>query len=110
MARATSGWNGAEGDAARLAACRAPCSYGRTFDGGKNPFGIGEEGAAGVGQADAARMAQQQRRADLAFERADLLAERRLLHVQFLGRAGHMTFASDGDEIAEVSQFHVHIH
>ena len=54
--------------------------------------------------------AKQQRRADLAFERADLLAERRLLHVQFLGRAGHMTFASDGDEIAEVSQFHVHIH
>jgi hypothetical protein len=29
--------------------------------------------------------------------------------VQLPGRAGHMAFMRDGDEVAEVSQFHWHI-
>jgi len=54
-------------------------------------------------------MTEQQGRADLPLERADLLAERRLLHVQLLGRAGDMTFMRHSDEIAEVPQFQWHI-
>lgn len=88
---------------------RAPRLHRRAFDGGQDRLGIGQEGTAGIGQADAAGMAQQQGRADLLFERTDLLAERRLLHVQRLGRAGHMTLMRDGDEVTEVSQFHRHI-
>ena len=51
-------------------------------------------------------MAHEQRGVDLAFERPDLLAERRLLDVQLLGGARDVALVSDGDEIAEVAQFH----
>ena len=97
----------AHGDAAGLAARGAAGLHGGAFDRGQDRLGIGQEGTAGIGQADAARMAQQQRRADLALQRPDLLAERRLLHVQLLGRARDMAFVRDGDEVAEVSQFHL---
>ena len=43
---------------------------------------------------------------DLALERADLLGKRRLLHAQLLRRARDVALVSDGDEIAEVAQFH----
>ena len=114
IARATSGWNGAEVvkptamrpispravRRARILAC-STCAQDR--------LGVGQEGAAGVGQADAARMAHEQGGVDLALERADLLAERRLLHAQLLGRARDVALMGDGDEVAEMAQFHGHI-
>ena len=76
------------------------------LDVAQNLLGVGQEGAAGVGQAHAARMAQEQGGIDLALERLDLLAERRLLHAQPLRRARDVPFMRDGDEIAKVTQFH----
>ena len=51
-------------------------------------------------------MAHEQGGVDLALQRADLLAERRLLHVELLGRARDVALVGDGDEVAEMAQFH----
>ena len=102
-------WRGggeADSDAADLAARGAAGADLGMLGLGQDRLGIDQERAAGVGQADAARMADEQRRVDLALERADLLAERRLLHMQLLGRAGDVALMRDGDEIAEVAKFH----
>ena len=45
-------------------------------------------------------------RADLLLELADLLAERRLGHVQPLRRAAEVQLLGDGDEVAKVSELH----
>ena len=111
MARATSGWNGAEVvkptamrptspravRRARILACSAWARIASASTRNERPASV---------SADAARMAHEQRRVDLALERADLLAERRLLHVQLLGRAGDVALVGDGDEVAEMAQFH----
>lgn len=75
--------------------------------------GAGQDGArvlqelgAGLCQFDAARQAQEQRRADLALQLLDLLAERRLADAQPRGGAGEMQLVGDHGEIAQVSQFH----
>ena len=96
----------ADGDAADLAARGAAGADLGMLGLGQDRLGVDQERAAGVGQADAARMAHEQRRVDLALERADLLAERRLLDVQLLGRAGDVALMRDGDEVAEMAQFH----
>ena len=96
----------AHGDAADLAARGAARAGLGALDVGQDRLGVGQEGAAGVGQAHAARMAHEQRGVDLALERLDLLAERRLLHVELLGRARDVALAGDGDEVAEMAQFH----
>ena len=65
-----------------------------------------EEPLAGRGQLDLALVAQQQRRADLLLELADLLAQRRLRHVQALGRAAEVQLLGDDDEVAQVAELH----
>src|SRR5437868_11971952 len=60
------------------------------------------------GQLDSARLATEQLEFELGFERAKLLAERRLLDVEPRCRASHMTFLRDGNEISEMAQFHTH--
>src|SRR5688500_10640065 len=98
----------AHGDAADLAARGAARAGGGAIDIGQHGLGVGEEGAAGVGQADAARMAHEQLGVDLALQRLDLLAERRLLHVELLRRPRDVALAGDGDEVPEMAQFHGH--
>ena len=73
----------AHGDAADLAARGAARAGGGAVDLGQHGLGVGQEGAAGIGQTDTARMAHEQLGVDLALQRLDLLAERRLLHVSF---------------------------
>ncbi len=51
-------------------------------------------------------MAYEQGGIDLALQRLDLLAERRLLHVKLLRRPPDVALARDGDEVAEMAQFH----
>src|SRR5690349_4117451 len=48
----------------------------------------------------------QEHHAELGLELADLLAHRRLGDVQPLCRAAEMQLLGDGDEVAEMSQFH----
>ena len=69
----------------------------------------GQEGAAGIVQADPAATAVEQRRAHFLFQLADLLRQRRLRHAQLFGRAGEVLGLGRGHEIAQVAQFHIGI-
>src|SRR5689334_25285966 len=67
-----------------------------------------QERPARVGQRDAARAADEQLRADLMLEIADLTAERWLGRMQTLFRRDRKAaLLGDGDEIAKMPQFHV---
>ena len=93
-------------DPAEVATGHPASVIGGALHVGKDRPGIVEESDAGIGQGDAARLALEQRRADLRFQRADLLGERRLLHAQPLRRPGEVQLLGDGDEIAKMAQFH----
>jgi hypothetical protein len=80
--------------------------HGGAVDRAQDRLGIRQERAPGVGEADAARVAHEQRRIDLELQRAYLLGERRLLDVQLLRGARDVALAGDGDEVAEMAQFH----
>ena len=73
----------------------------------ENDAGAIEKGDARVGQFDAARLAAKQLHVEFLFQRADLHAQRRLLNAEPFGGPGHVLFFSDGNEIAQVAQFHV---
>src|SRR5712675_592092 len=68
---------------------------------------FGQQRFARLGQLDAARLAPEQLHFELGFERADLLAQWRLLDAESFRRAGDMPLLGDGDEITEVPQFHL---
>jgi len=92
-----------EADAQRAAGPR-----GDRGDVGRNPFQpledglrVGQHLLAGRGQSDLVRIALEQSRADLAFERRDLTAQRWLRDVQLLGGAPEVQGPGDRDEIAQ---------
>ena len=91
---------------ADLAALDAPRLARRVLDGVEDLARAHEERRPGRGQLDLALVAQQQLRADLLLELADLLAQRRLGHVQALRRAAEVQLLGDGDEVAQVSELH----
>jgi lipase chaperone LimK len=64
------------------------------------------EHAARVGQLQRPRAAFEQRQPDLFLDRLQLAAQRRLRHVQPLRRPRDVHFFRDGDEVAELAQFH----
>jgi len=47
--------------------------------------------------------------AQFVFEVADLPAQRRLRNVKPRGRAGHVLFLGNGDEVSQVAQFHARL-
>ena len=91
---------------ADLAALDAPGLAGRVLDRVEDVARALEEVRAGRGQLDLALVAQQQRRADLLLELADLLAQRRLGHVQPLRRAAEVQLFRDDDEVAQMAELH----
>src|SRR5689334_22568384 len=97
----------ADADAPEFATRRASRRGEGVVDLREDRLRVGKEGAAGPGQLHAARFAAEELRADFALMGADLLAERRLLHVEPFGRACDVAFFSDGDEIAKVAQLHL---
>ena len=52
-------------------------------------------------------LAVEQRRADLCFQLADLLRQRRLRHAQLLGGLREVLGFGGGNEIAQMPQFHI---
>ena len=66
--------------------------------------GFVEQHATGLGELDAALGADQERRADLALEGADLHAERRLRDVEPPRGAAEMQLLGDGHEVAKAAQ------
>jgi hypothetical protein len=67
-----------------------------------------EQRHARLGEPDLATATDEQARTDLLLELADRHAERRLRHVQPLGRAAEIQFLGDGDEVAEVPKLRHH--
>jgi hypothetical protein len=57
-------------------------------------------------EAHATRRAHEQRRADFRFERLDLAAQRGLRDVQPFRGSAHVSFFSDGHEIADLREAH----
>lgn len=68
----------------------------------------GEQRLARSREGDVAACAVEQLGAELAFERRDLPAQRRLCQVQVLGGAGEVSETRDLDEPAELLEVHGH--
>lgn len=66
-----------------------------------------QKALAGGSQPHAALVALQQRDAEFVLKRTDLLAKRRLCHVQPFGGAGEVQFFGNGNEVTQVAQFHI---
>jgi hypothetical protein len=76
----------------------------RTLYGGQGRSGGWQERLSGRGRAHAPAEALQQGPADLPLERADLLGERGLRHIQGRSRAGERPFVDNRDQILELAQ------
>jgi hypothetical protein len=72
----------------------------------EHPAHLVEERMPRGGELDAAVRAMEQVDAELAFELSDLLAERRLRHVQARRGAAEVQLLRDGQEVAEVAELH----
>ncbi len=77
------------------------------IDLGQNRASIGEQRRAGVGQLDAARLAAKQLNIELPLQRANLLAERWLLHAEPFRRPRDMLFLGDGNEVSKMPELHL---
>jgi len=100
------GFGGAERDAPARAQPSARERRGGSGDVIEHPPGAIGEHEAGFGWDDASADAVEQGLAQLAFEEAYLLADRRLGNVFDFGGAGHAAGADDGAEVAKLVQFH----
>jgi hypothetical protein len=69
---------------------------------------VAQQGFAGAGQADAARLAQQQCGADRLFQQAHAVAGRRRRQMHALGATGQVPGFGNRDEEAQVGQVIVH--
>src|SRR5262249_18093771 len=96
----------AHDDTSLLAASSPSRGRKRAIDLVENDARPIEERHSCVRQLDAARLTFEELHAELLLQRADLHAERRLLDSQAFRSPGHVLFFSDGNEIAEVAQFH----
>src|SRR5829696_2119520 len=94
----------AEGEPANGARGGAADMDDRRFGLVEQAAAVVEQHATGLGELDAALGADQQRRADLSLEGADLHAERRLREVEPPGGAAEMQFLGDGHEVAKAAQ------
>src|SRR5262245_33625289 len=96
------------GNAAFLATRRTPCRFKCSIEVCERRAGAIKEAAAGIRQLDAARHAAEQLQIDLLLDRLDEAAERRLRNTKPLRRTGDVPFFGDGDEAAQVPEFHCH--
>ena len=67
---------------------------------------VAVEEAAGFGELERACAALEQRGAQLLFQLLDLPAQRGLGDEQALGRAGEIALFGNGDEVAQMAEFH----
>lgn len=101
--RIAAGPREADGDPAHLARSRS--AHGPAYDGGLGeqvPRRF-EEGLPGRGQPHRPGRTVEQRDAQIALQQSDLLAQRRLGHVQPLGGAPEVQLLRDGDESGEMT-------
>ena len=75
-------------------------------DGAERGLGVRAQGARGVGRADPAPDAGEERDAELGLQPADLLRERRLGEQQPLGGGAERAFVQGGEEVLQLLQRH----
>jgi len=97
----------AEPDPAGLAARRPPGRADRVLDLLQDQLRLGQQGPPGLGQLDPARLAAEQLYLQFAFQRPDLLAQRRLLDAEPLGRARYVPRFGDRDKVSKMAQLHI---
>jgi hypothetical protein len=97
---------GADGDGAAQQSLHGGDRVTGGGDAGERTAGLGEKRAAGLGEADVACAADEERRPELPLQGTDRRRQARLGDVQALGRAGEVFFLGDGDEVLKVTQFH----
>jgi hypothetical protein len=73
---------------------------------GEDPLRLGQQGATGLRERDAAGGADEQRGPQLTFQGADRGGQARLRHHQPLRGTGEMLVLGDGDKVLKVAQFH----
>src|SRR6516164_4119519 len=98
----------ANADAALLASRRPPRRFERIVDLCKDGMGIIDEGAAGIGQFDAARLAAEQLHIEFALNRLDLPAERWRLHIKALRGPRDVSLLRDRNDVSKVPEVHAH--
>jgi len=96
----------ADGQRVRGRPAQAPRGVGQTQQIAGHALGFIEEGAALLGQFDAARGAPEQREADFLFQQAHLLAHRGLRNIQPRGSLGEAPLLGDRQRIANFAEFH----
>jgi len=96
----------ADDQVAGLSLPGAPRRRPRPLDLLQNLSGLPQQGLAGRGQLDRASAAIEQGHAQFVLQRLDLLGERRLGHVQRLGRPAEMPVFREDDEVAEMPEVH----
>src|SRR5258706_15493465 len=94
------------GQRSHEALCGAARPRRRALDAAQDLDRVLVEGLAARRQLDAARKAPEERESELLLEVLDLLAQRRLLQAEAFGGARHALGFGDGDEVAQVAQFH----
>ncbi|MNT19047.1 hypothetical protein D3C72_1542840 [compost metagenome] len=97
----------AHGDRAAFAAPQAAGQVDGAVGAGQDGAGVLQKLGACFGQGDAPGQAQEKRRADLAFQLLDLLAQGRLADAQARRRPREMQFFGHGGEVTQVTQFHL---
>jgi hypothetical protein len=96
----------AQAQAPGLAARDAAHALGRTLDVAQDAARIFQQGFAGSGQRHCARLAREQRRAQFALQRLDLLRQRRLADAKRQRRAREMPRFGHGNEVAQMTKLH----
>jgi hypothetical protein len=71
--------------------------------------GVVEEHATSIRQIDSARLSAEQLDIELELYLLDALAEWRLLHAEFFGRAGDVAFLGDREKVPQVFEIKIHI-
>ena len=100
----------ADAEDASLRLCRATRLVDRGIDLGKRRPGPLEQSGAGGRQLHAPRRSHEQHQPELTLQVADRARQRRLRHVQTLGRAPKMQLLSYGDEVAQLPQLDRKVH
>src|SRR5262245_27799582 len=95
-------------DLAFLASRCAPRGFKRAIEVGERRTGTSKEGTTGISQLNSTRHAVEQLYVDFLLDRLDQAAERRLRNAKALRRAGDVPFFGDGNDVAEMPEFHCH--
>jgi hypothetical protein len=102
------GWCRTDADLALFSLCRALRGFDGALDSRQDVARRLQQRVSGVSQFNTARLAAKQLHTEFSFKRPDRSAQRRLLHIEALGRSRDVTFLGGHGKIPQASEFHCH--